>query len=95
MKRFVKAAFGWMKESNRPKHIGAGAGILLVWLAFCIFLLGMGLFESSVTAFLSVLVGMCSCEFKDREYGGVWDWLDVAAGCVVPFVVVLVVLLFT
>ena len=30
MKRFVKTVFGWMKESNRPKHIGAGAVILFV-----------------------------------------------------------------
>lgn len=93
MKRFVKTVFGWMKESNRPKHIGAGAAILFVWLVFCILLLKMSVRDSSVTGLLSVTIGMCSCEFKDKKYGGGWNWLDIAAGCIVPFVVVLIVLL--
>ncbi len=58
-----------MKESNRPKHIGAGAVILFAWFVFCIFLLKMSVRDSSVTGLLSVIICMCSCEFKDREYG--------------------------
>lgn len=54
---------GWIKESNRWKHLLGGIVLGTFLTFFCA--LGCG-------------VGM---EFKDKQWGGKWDWLDFLATC--------------
>lgn len=67
--------FGWLKESNRWKHLAGG------------FALGF-LPRDYVTGLYGGIVAASALEFKDRSYGGKWDWTDwgltvagAAAGC--------------
>ena len=53
----------WLKESNRWKHLVGGV------------LLGI----ASDNVYCAALVGVSvssSLEFKDKSWGGQWDWLD-------------------
>lgn len=65
----------WLGQSNRWKHLAGG------------FLLGF-LPDSCVTGLYGGVVAASVLEFKDKSYGGKWDWVDwgltvggAAAGC--------------
>lgn len=60
----MKKFIAWIKGSNRWKHLAGG---LLI-----------GLFASGwyCAAYTSVIAGAC-LEYKDRAYGGKWDWVDL------------------
>lgn len=65
----------WLKQSNRWKHVLGGFVIGIIpagWFA--------GLYGGVIAA--------SALEFKDRMWGGKWDWIDwaltvagAAAGC--------------
>jgi hypothetical protein len=60
----MKKVIDWLKESNRWKHLLAGIIIGLLangW--YCAELVGIGV--------------ACTCEFKDKSWGGKWDWIDL------------------
>lgn len=53
----------WFKESNRWKHFLGG------------FL--VGLFSNTTFCAAYITIGVASAlEFKDRQWGGSWDWID-------------------
>jgi len=57
------ALINWFKQSNRWKHLLGGA------------LLGM----VSNGWYMAILMGAATggaLEFKDKAYGGAWDWID-------------------
>jgi hypothetical protein len=55
----------WIKESNRWKHLVYGYAI------------GLGADDAYCAAYTGV--GIASAlEFKDRAWGGSWDWADWA-----------------
>lgn len=55
----------WFKESNRFKHLGLGC------------LVGLGADSWYCAAYVGAGVAG-AMEFKDRQWGGKWDWLDFA-----------------
>lgn len=65
--------WGWLAASNRYKHLAGG------------FVLGL-LSPGAYAAALTVGAVASALEFKDRSWGGKWDWTDwavtVAGGAV-------------
>ncbi len=63
----------WFKESNRWKHFAGG---LVIGASS----------DSNYCAALSSLVAAGCLEYKDKAWGGEWDWIDfgitVAGGVV-------------
>ena len=59
----MKKLLNWLKDSNRWKHLLIGAMIGL-------------LFDNLIgTAICATMVGV-ALEYKDKAYGGKWDWID-------------------
>lgn len=59
----MKKIWKWLGESNRRKHLLGGVAI--------------GLAGDSIYCSAYVGVGVASAlEYKDREHGGMWDWID-------------------
>ena len=63
MKKFLTKCWTWLKQSSRYKHLGYGI------------LIGLGADNIYCTAYVGV--GIASAlEYKDKAWGGAWDWLD-------------------
>lgn len=63
LKKFLSKCRNWLKESNRSKH-----------LFYAIFI-GLG----ADSAYCSIFAGVgiaSALEFKDKAWGGKWDWID-------------------
>ena len=60
-------------------------------------MLGISLVPSAVIAFVATCIVAMSVDYKDKLWGGKFDWLDVVATILLPgiitFIVVLIVLL--
>lgn len=73
----MKKVIKWLKESNRWKHLVGGCVIGLASDdAYCAALAGGGIASA--------------LEFKDKSWGGKWDWIDwslTIAGVVVGFLI--------
>lgn len=69
----IDKVINWFKQSNRYKHFFGGMLVGFVPLN-----LWAGFYASFVAA-------LC-LEFKDKEHGGEWDWIDSivtgAGGCI-------------
>ena len=76
-------SFKWLNESNRPKHVKAGTLVFIVMLAVCL-MLGVVLISSAVISFIATAIVAVSVEYKDKLWGGTFDWLDVAATVLLP-----------
>lgn len=87
---------GWLKDSNRPKHMKCGTLVYAVMLLLC-FMLGISLLPSVVIAFVATCIVAMAVDYKDKLWGGKFDWLDVVATILLPgiitFIVVLIALL--
>lgn len=92
MKQIIKKYLGWLKDSNRPKHMKAGMLVFIAMLAVCL-TLGVGLIPSTVIAFVSTVIVAVAVDYKDKLYGNVFDWLDVAATALLPGVTTLIILI--
>ena len=92
MKQIIKKYLGWLKDSNRPKHMKAGMLVFIAMLAVCL-TLGVGLIPSTVIAFVSTVIVAVAVDYKDKLYGNVFDWLDVAATVIVPGIVAALLLI--
>ena len=58
-----KKIIDWFKKSNRWKHFVGGIGI--------------GLFSNDLYCAAYCGIGVASAlEFKDKQGGGSWDWID-------------------
>lgn len=60
----MKKLVDWFKESNRWKHLLGGM------------LIGLGANDWYCAAYTGTGVG-AAMEFKDRQWGGKWDWADL------------------
>lgn len=71
----MKKIWNWLKQSNRYKHIVGGAIIdVLCNDAWCATLAGAGVASA--------------LEYKDKAWGGKWDWVDwglTVSGVIVGF----------
>lgn len=92
MKRIIDKYLGWLKDSNRPKHMKAGMLVFIAMLAACL-TLGVGLIPSTVIAFVATVIVAVAVDYKDKLYGNTFDWLDVLATVLLPVVITLVVLI--
>lgn len=69
---------GWFEESNRWKHaLGCLVLTLLVFVVMC--WTGAGNIPASVSALLACAAAGVVAEFKDSQWGGKFDWLDMLA----------------
>lgn len=92
MKQLIKKYLGWLKDSNRPKHMKAGILVFIAMLAVCL-TLGVGLILSTVIAFVATVIVAVAVDYKDKLYGNVFDWLDVAATVLSPGVITIAILI--
>lgn len=51
----MKKWLGWLKESNRPAHMKAGALVYVVMLVVCL-LLGVSVSSSMILAFVATVI---------------------------------------
>jgi hypothetical protein len=92
MKQIIKKYLGWLKDSNRPKHMKAGMLVFIAMLAVCLTLV-VGLSPSTVIAFVATVIVAVAVDYKDKLYGNTFDWLDVLATVLLPVVITLAVLI--
>lgn len=59
----MKKLVDWFKESDRWKHLLGGYAI------------GVGSDDVYCAIYAGGLVG-CAMEYKDKAWGGDWDWID-------------------
>lgn len=100
--------FDWLKESNRMSHLKVGFAIWVVAMFFACSILSM--FEEvtnfelmqaqaitttcALLADFSVFIAMCSVEYTQKLCGNKFDWLDVLAGCLIPIILTLGIVVF-
>lgn len=92
MKQIIKKYLGWLKDSNRPKHMKAGILVFIVMLTVCL-TLGVGLSPSTVIAFVSTVIVAVAVDYKDKLYGNTFDWLDVLATVLLPGLIAVISIL--
>lgn len=92
MKRIIDKYLGWLKDSNRPKHMKAGILVFIVMLAVCL-TLGVGLSPSTVIAFVATVIVAVAVDYKDKLYGNTFDWLDVLATVLLPGLIAVISIL--
>lgn len=92
MKKFIKRIKDWYKESNRDKHSYVGA---IIYTTFFVvgFALGIDIIPNAVIATGATIVSMMSAEYKDKEYGSLFDWCDILAGITFPILIDVVCLI--
>lgn len=83
MKQLLENLFGWLKESNRTKHIKYGLAIFIAMLATCL-VLGVTFTRSAMIAFVATAIVAVAVDYKDHLWGGRFDWLDVLATILLP-----------
>lgn len=92
MEQIIKKYLGWLKDSNRPKHMKAGMLVFIAMLAVCL-TLGVGLIPSTVIAFVATVIVAVAVDYKDKLYGNTFDWLDVLATVLLPAIVAALLLI--
>ena len=92
MKRIIDKYLGWLKDSNRPKHILCGLLVYTAMMAVCL-ILGNTLASSAVISLVATLIAV---DYKDKLWGGKFDWLDVTATVLLPtFTTITIIILIT
>ena len=82
----------WITESNRPKHILAGVVIYALWMLVPS-LRGDDMSIAALRALCVVVIAMMAVEYGQKTCGSKFDWLDVLAGCLVPLLATLILLI--
>ena len=82
----------WLTESNRPKHLKVGSLIYAMWMLYMLYF-DSSLIFASVTALGAVFLAMVSVDYGQRTTGSKFDWLDVLAGCMIPMLATLILLI--
>lgn len=59
----MKKVIAWLKASNRFKHIAGGVFV------------GLLAYNYACSFYAAVIAASC-LEYKDRAWGGKWDWID-------------------
>ena len=81
-----------MLKSNRWKHLIAGGLIYAVMLGLC-FVLNVQYLKGTIIALVATLIAACAVEYKDKLWGGKFDWLDVVATILAPVIVSAILLI--
>lgn len=69
----------WLKESNHNKHLIAGLIILTISLLL-VYTLTKNDYATLIISNFVVAACMATAEYKDKLYGGKFDWEDILAG---------------
>lgn len=100
--------FNWLKESNRTSHLYVGFALWVLLMLLGIGILSLfeqvtdftdmqGTAIAMVCAILSdvaVFIAMCAVEYTQKYSGvGEWDWLDILAGCLIPVIITVIIIL--
>ena len=83
MKQLINKYLGWLKDSNRPKHMKGGMLVFLAMLTVCL-TLGVTLSPSAIIGFIATCIVAVAVDYKDKQHGSVFDWLDVVATVLLP-----------
>lgn len=101
--------FNWLRESNRLSHLKVGLAIWIVVMLFGCAILSMfeevtdfKLMQAqaitvtcALLADLSVFIVMCAVEYVQKSSGiGIWDWLDILAGILIPLIITFFIVIF-
>lgn len=70
----MKKIWNWLKQSNRIKHLCLSV------------MIGILLDDIISTAICATMVAI-ALEYKDRAYGGKWDWWDLCL-TIVPALII-------
>lgn len=70
----MKKLWNWLKESNRWQHI-----LISVMIGL--------LFNNLIGTAICALLVASALEYKDKTYGGKWDWIDLTL-TIVPALVI-------
>ena len=81
-----------MWKSNRWKHFVAGGLIYAVMLGLC-FVLSVQYAKGTIIALIATLIAACAVEYKDKLWGGKFDWLDVVFTILAPVIVSAILLI--
>ena len=83
MKDLIKKIIEWYDESNRKSHLFVG---IVIFSMFLIYggVSGMDDTTNVLNATLVTALAMATAEFKDEQYGGDFDCLDILAGMSFP-----------
>lgn len=81
-----------MWKSNRGKHLVAGALICAAVLGLC-FVLNVQYLKGTIIALIATFITACAVEYKDKLWGGKFDWLDVVATILAPVIVSAILLI--
>jgi hypothetical protein len=71
----------WLKESNHNKHLIAGLIILTISLLL-VYTLTKNDYATLIISNFVVAACMATAEYKDKLYGGKFDWEDILAGMI-------------
>ena len=71
----------WLKESNHNKHLIAGLIILTISLLL-VYTLTKNDYATLLISNFVVAACMATAEYKDKLYGGKFDWEDILAGMI-------------
>lgn len=74
----------WLEESNRYKHLTAGGVVAVMTAAITLIIFGCDMLGTSVMSLYVTIVAAVSVEYKDKLWGGRFDWLDILATCLIP-----------
>lgn len=100
--------FNWLRESNRLSHLKFGFAIFVLMMLLGCSILSMFeevtsfepvqveaiTFTCSLLSTISVFIAMCAVEYTQKTSGiGKWDWLDILAGCLIPVLITIIVLI--
>lgn len=97
MKKIIKKLTGWLNEGSRDKHLGYGALCAILILLLSVFILTLQLSVTITSSiFTLMIVGSLATgmEFKDKMWGGEFDWLDLLATILFPTLIVLISIIF-
>ena len=94
MKRIIDKYLGWLKDSNHPKHILCGLLLYAAMMAVCL-IMGNTFASSAIISLVATIIAAMAVDYKNKLWGGKFDWLDVAATVLLPGMITsLVVLIY-
>lgn len=89
----MKKIINWFKQSNRYKHLYTGI-LIYTFYTVLLVLLNNSLLTSTIVGTISTVTHMMSVEFKDKLYNSKFDWKDILAGSIIPFILTLFSVLY-
>lgn len=91
----IKVLYEWLLQSNRLSHVKAGMLIFLLMIVFCFFFLDIKLDKSAIISSMITAITAVSVDYKDKLWGGKFDWLDIVATVLLPCMLTIICCVLT